>query len=119
MVGIYRLSVLLLAYFVVLKSLYCGFCSFAYPATGRVARAREPNLFDASWTCELARRARMLWWLPEGQQPHAPGRPGTSDHDTRLPWRRSKRDCGGPHRRTGVPSIPDSLQADVGLDSRL
>jgi hypothetical protein len=67
MVGIYRLPVflptVLLAYFcnaVFFKSLYCSFRSLAYPATGRVARARAPNLFGASWTCELARRARML-----------------------------------------------------------
>src|ERR1700759_1695571 len=39
MVGIYRLSVLLLVTSVVLKSVYCGFRSFASPATGRVARA--------------------------------------------------------------------------------
>src|SRR4051812_35251280 len=44
MVGMYRLSVFLswccCLYSVVLKSVYCGFRSFAYPATGRVARAR-------------------------------------------------------------------------------
>src|SRR6201997_2872099 len=43
MVGIYRLSVLLLVTSVVLKSVYCGFRSIASPATGRVARTRAPN----------------------------------------------------------------------------
>src|SRR5258705_411224 len=41
MVGMYRLSVLLLVTSAVLKSLYCGFRSIAYPATGRVVRTPD------------------------------------------------------------------------------
>jgi len=39
---------------------YCGFHPLAYPATGRVAGTRNIDLVDASWTCELARRAGVL-----------------------------------------------------------
>src|ERR1700722_17208003 len=43
MVGMYRLSVLfLVCYF--FKSVFCGFCPRAPPATGRVARARSIDI---------------------------------------------------------------------------